>query len=650
MDGPTFDQECLQRILSITAASLSIVSGISVLFWWFVILPYRQRYMAKCAPRLVAVRDRNEFRYHLTIALIIIDLLKAIILITYPIRYFNADTTNPQEQFPDIIVFCDVIGFLTVATIQSSDFAVLALAIHTALLIFGNSSSAGSSNKNNNHNNAKHNSIGSGDDRDKGLHRYRYYIYSVFFVILPLAIASIGMVNNAGYTYFISWCYLVIEPMWYSLLLSWIPRLLIMVLISIIYVSIFIQMKMRMYHVSQAIQRASNYNDDTCSSTTELTLWQSIKVVFRSSQRSIQRRRRLRRRILTALSYLPGLGSLNPVLREPSDPEGSGINHASAIPPTIQELNQEYIQNYNHKRHKIERQVNSIFIYPLTYVLLYIFPLIQQCLYYTSGVASTTEPVYWLALIAAWMKPFNCFVDTCVFVIREGAIPCLSPSRRELRKYNKFNRRQAMDFTNTHSVHTPHSHWGRRTDSSITAAKNAAVITTMDPTATITRARDSSGRFSGSTANTTHVTGTNNTIIEITDPTVDSPPPDWEKFEFRSLAPHPLLQLPAELATSDANTSKNHQQPRIIISQDPLDCGPVSPTTQPGNNTHHHHHHHHIHWSGTLPYNTPGHHPTTNNNDPQGSRNSYGGPNNNDEEEDCEDDTMDLAQFLNSYR
>lgn len=291
MDGPTFDQECLQRILSITAASLSIVSGISVLFWWFVILPYRQRYMAKCAPRLVAVRDRNEFRYHLTIALIIIDLLKAIILITYPIRYFNADTTNPQEQFPDIIVFCDVIGFLTVATIQSSDFAVLALAIHTALLIFGNSSSAGSSNKNNNHNNAKHNSIGSGDDRDKGLYRYRYYIYSVFFVILPLAIASIGMVNNAGYTYFISWCYLVIEPMWYSLLLSWIPRLLIMVLISIIYVSIFIQMKMRMYHVSQAIQRASNYNDDTCSSTTELTLWQSIKVVFRSSQRSIQRRR-----------------------------------------------------------------------------------------------------------------------------------------------------------------------------------------------------------------------------------------------------------------------------------------------------------------------------------------------------------------------
>jgi G protein-coupled receptor GPR1 len=660
MDEPTFDQERLQRILSITAASLSIVSGISVLFWWFVILPYRQRYLAKHAPHLVAARDRNEFRYHLTIALIIIDLLKAIILITYPIRYFNADTTNPQEQFPNIAVFCDVIGFLTVATIQSSDFAVLALAIHTALLIFGNSSnSAGSSSNNGNHNNVNHNSIGSGDDRDKGLYRYRYYIYSVFFVILPLAIASIGMVNNAGYTYFISWCYLVIEPMWYSLLLSWIPRLLIMVLISVIYVSIFIQMKMRMYHVSQAIQRASNYNDDNTSSSTELTLWQSVRIVFRSSQRSIQRRRRMRRRILTVLSYLPGLGSLNPVLRGPSDPEGSGINHASPIPPTIQELNQDYIQNYNYKRHKIERQVNSIFIYPLTYVLLYIFPLIQQCLYYTSGVPSTTEPVYWLALVAAWMKPFNCFVDTCVFVIREGAIPCLSPSRRELRKYNKFNRRQAKDFTNTHIVHSPPTNQGKRTDSSLTA-KTGAVITTWVPAATTTRDRDSSsgGRsFSAGAATTTYVTGANNTIIEIAAPAAGTPPFDWEKFEIRPLAPPPPSPpLPMDLTAAGATTSKKRQQPRIIISRDPLDSGPVSPSTNPNNNAHHHHH---IHRSGTLYYNTPGHYPTITNNDPQANRHPYDNPNNNNpnnddnnnnNDDDDDDETMDLTQFLNSYR
>ncbi|KAF5100403.1 hypothetical protein D0Z00_001262 [Geotrichum galactomycetum] len=353
--------------------------------------------------------------------------------------------------------------------------------------------------------------------------------------------------------------------------------------------------------------------------------------------------------MLTALSYLPGLGSLNPVLREPSDPEGSGINHASPIPPTIQELNQDYIQNYNHKRHKIERQVNSIFIYPLTYVLLYIFPLIQQCLYYTSGVASTTEPVYWLALVAAWMKPFNCFVDTCVFVIREGAIPCLSPSRRELRKYNKFNRRQAMDFTNTHIVHYPHNHRCKCTDSIVTA-KTGAVITTLVPAATTTRGRDSSGggSFNASAATTTYVTGANNTIIEIATPAAGAPPLDWEKFEFRPLTPPPpsppLLQLPMDLTAAGAT-----KKPRIIISQDPLDPAPVSPTSHPDNNTYHHHH---IHRSGTLYYNSPGHHPTTNNNnDPQASRYHYGNPNNNDdEEEDDEDETMDLAQFLNSYR
>lgn len=593
--GPTYNQACLQRILSITAASLSIVSGISVLFWWFVILPYRQRYMAKRAPHILVTRDRSEFRYHLTIALIIIDLIKAIILITYPIRYFHADVNNPQEQFPHIAVFCDVIGFLTVATIQSSDFAVLALAIHTALLIFGNGSTS-PGNSNSNHNNTNHNSIGSGDDRDKGLYRFRYYIYSIFFVILPIAIASIGMVNNTGYTYFISWCYLVIEPMWYSLLLSWIPRLLIMVLISIIYVSIFIQMKMRMYHVLQAIHRASNYNedDDSNSSSQGLTLWQSIRVVFRPSERSIQRRRRMRRRLLTAISYLPGLGSFNPVLREPTGPEGRGINYASTIPPTIQELNRDYIQNYNHKRHKIERQVNSIFIYPLTYVLLYIFPLIQQCLYYTRGAASTTEPVYWLALVAAWMKPFNCFVDTCVFVIREGAIPCLSPSRRELRKYDDFSRRQARDFTNTHAVPSTRTSPGKRADSSNTTTPGVS--------------------FTAGTA-TTYVNGANNSIIEISAAGV---PLDWEKFEFRSLAynEHP------EPATPAGWTKK--QQPRIVISRDPLDTDPTTIDTQ------------HQSWP---PCQTGNSNPT--NNDPQ--HRSDGNLNDDDEE-------MDLIQFLNSFR
>lgn len=596
--GLTYNQACLQRILSITAASLSIASGISVLFWWFVILPYRQRYMAKREPHILVTRDRSEFRYHLTIALIMIDLLKSMILITYPIRYFHADIKRPQEEFPHIAVFCDVIGFLTVAIIQSSDFAVLALAIHMALLIFSNGST-GPGNSNSNHNNTNHNSIGSGDDRDKGLYRFRYYIYSIFFVILPIAIASIGLIHNTGYTYFISWCYIVVKPLWYSLLLAWIPRLLIMVLISIIYVSIFIQMKMRMYHVLQAIHRASNYNedDDSDSSSKGLTLWQSIRVVFRSSERSIQRRRRMRRRLLTAISYLPGFGSFNPVLREPTGPEGRGINYASTIPPTIQELNREYIQKYNYKRHKIERQVNSIFIYPLTYVLLYIFPLIQQCLFYTSGTASTSVPVYWLSLIAAWMRPFNCFVDTCVFVIREGVIPCLSPSRRELRKYDNFSRRQAMDFTNTHAVPSPSTSRGKRTDSNNTTTPEVI--------------------FTAGTA-TTYVNGANNSIIEIA---AAGAPLDWEKFEFRSLAynQHP------EQATPAGWTKK--QQPSIVIFRDLLDTGPVSPTNID------------IQHQSGPPCQTGNSNAT--NNDPQ--HRSDGNLNDDDEE-------MDLVQFLNSFR
>ena len=138
----------IQRVLVISAASLSIFSGLAVLIWWFVV-PWWSNYRAEQLMRslehtlptagqhniqLPIKRKRiRQFRHDLTIALIIMDLLKAIVLITYPIRFLHQDHISSVEVYN---IFCDVVGFLTVATMQASDFAVLALAIHTALLIF----------------------------------------------------------------------------------------------------------------------------------------------------------------------------------------------------------------------------------------------------------------------------------------------------------------------------------------------------------------------------------------------------------------------------------------------------------------------------------------------------------------------------------
>lgn len=470
----------VQRILAITSASLSIASGLAVLIWWFAV-PYwdnfkvnrilrdyenrRPSVLDQPYPVIRPPRKRKrirQFRHDLTIALIILDLFKAIVLIIYPIRYLHSPTFVDGHSSTS---FCDAVGFLNIATTQASDFAVLSLAIHTALLIFYPNVTG-------------------------GLYHYRYYVYSVFFVLIPIICASVGMVGNSGYTFFTSWCYLVVEPIWYSLLLSWIPRLLIMILIISIYFSIYLYVKIHMYEVSKSVVQASVSTNSHSESgvyslnndSNDKSLKSVRRRVFRLPTRAL---RRIGRNIKIGASYLPGLGYLNPLvdairkqeqiqsadvnimtrLSAPQSPlpenqahRRSAIADAGNMTALInkdfqQQLNRENIDRFNHRRNIIERQVKSIFIYPITYVLLYIFPLIQQCLYYTMNSQSSSdkyivEPLYWLALVAAWMKPFNCFVDTCVFVIREGAIPCLSPKRKTLQRNERYGA-QTQPFTNS---------------------------------------------------------------------------------------------------------------------------------------------------------------------------------------------------------
>lgn len=434
----------IQRVLVISAASLSICSGIACLVWWFVV-PWWNQYQANRLARKQReaggppgqppprrLKRIRQFRHDLTISLIIMDLIKAIILITYPIRFLHTHELNMDVYAS----FCDGVGFLVVATMQASDFAVLALAIHTALLIFYPGFTG-------------------------GLYRFRYYIYIIFFFILPLAIAAIGLVGDSGYTFFSSWCYLVVQPVWYSLVLSWIPRLVIMVLIIIIYCSIFIYVKLHMYHVSKAILQASSGQHRESDIDINITYVHSHERAIQRIKRILglpkRASRRMWRNIKIGLSYLPGLGSLNPVLETQHSPQGPIEMDAAYPTPNLNEdfqaqINRENIERFNHRRSIIERQVNSIFIYPITYVLLYIFPLIQQCLHYVEHSKNPNsddrvETVFWLAVVASWMKPFNCFVDTTVFVIREGAIPCLSPRHNMQKKLEKRSFMQQPDFT-----------------------------------------------------------------------------------------------------------------------------------------------------------------------------------------------------------
>lgn len=69
------------------------------------------------------------------------------------------------------------------------------------------------------------------------------------------------------------------------------------------------------------------------------------------------------------------------------------------------------------RRLQIQRNVKLIFIYPFSYIAIWIFPLVVDITQYRYEIAH--GPIVWLAYIATIVQPLNCFVDTLVFLFRE---------------------------------------------------------------------------------------------------------------------------------------------------------------------------------------------------------------------------------------
>ncbi|CAR26237.1 ZYRO0B05038p [Zygosaccharomyces rouxii] len=69
------------------------------------------------------------------------------------------------------------------------------------------------------------------------------------------------------------------------------------------------------------------------------------------------------------------------------------------------------------RRLQIQRNVKLIFVYPFSYIAIWIFPLVVDITQYRYEI--THGPIVWLAYIATIVQPLNCFVDTIVFLFRE---------------------------------------------------------------------------------------------------------------------------------------------------------------------------------------------------------------------------------------
>ncbi|SCU78915.1 LANO_0A04456g1_1 [Lachancea nothofagi CBS 11611] len=216
------------RGLAITSSSLSILAGVVGIY-----------YIACIDKR------RKVFRHHLILFLISCDFIKAVVLLIYPVAIL---IENRVYGYP---AFYNTLGWFTAYSIEGADFAIAIFAIHFAILIFVPS--------------LKWLNRSTGN-MEGGLYRVRHYLYPATF-LLPMVLATLAFVgfdtfmpvnlndrvilnnNNfdfayqarrGGYKAMSAWCYLPPYPIWYRVVLSWGPRYFIIVLISSIYISIYI--------------------------------------------------------------------------------------------------------------------------------------------------------------------------------------------------------------------------------------------------------------------------------------------------------------------------------------------------------------------------------------------------------------------------
>ncbi|OLN95735.1 G protein-coupled receptor GPR1-like protein 1 [Colletotrichum chlorophyti] len=209
-DGLTEHQWTVIQSTSLAVAALSFAS-VTLAFYWFS-------------------RMRRSFRHDLIMLLMSSDMLKSLWFIIFPIVDFRNGAVASDSSF------CQASGFFLSVGIEASDIAVVLIALHTAIYIFRPRQSG----------------------RQSGLYPHRRIAFSVFF-LFPLLMASLAFINWPGYVNNGEYCYLPVQPEWTRLVLSWVPRYMILFTIVALYayIYIYVTLRIRRFGRLSAMRRAS---------------------------------------------------------------------------------------------------------------------------------------------------------------------------------------------------------------------------------------------------------------------------------------------------------------------------------------------------------------------------------------------------------
>lgn len=95
----------------------------------------------------------------------------------------------------------------------------------------------------------------------------------------------------------------------------------------------------------------------------------------------------------------------------------------------------EAMERFKIRKAQILNQMKIIFIYPISYLLIWLFPLINHY-----QIIRTKKETPWSTIAASICQPLNCLVDTCVFLIREKPWQLTKPlETTEMLMYANFD-------------------------------------------------------------------------------------------------------------------------------------------------------------------------------------------------------------------
>lgn len=369
------------QILSISSSTTSILLCLFVFYFIFLM-----------------DRRKKFFRHDLLLYLITCDFFKALILLIFPVSALTHDTIYFVSSF------YNTLGWFTAWAIEGADIAIVVFAIHFALLIFKPNLKWKNTHTNN---------------YEGGLFKIRLFIW-LTAVLLPMVMASLAFIDfntynvslldtytnlitndtysyteyqarKGGYKPLGMWCYLPPNPVYYKLFLSWGPRYFFILLIVVLYLSIYIYIINKGEKIKNELKSLNNdtsMHDNDDYSNCFYSLWNLIKVTFQ-------------------------LGNVHF-----HDNDSTNTHPIITNIDDLQENNNNKVyQNFIKRKNEIRKKTRLIFIYPISYIFLWIFPLILDITQYKREIVH--GPILWLSYIVCFVLPFNGAVDSTIFFIRE---------------------------------------------------------------------------------------------------------------------------------------------------------------------------------------------------------------------------------------